>query len=588
MPTYDIVEVKSRNPPRDVAQRLNLDMRGNRLVCQHPDHVDADSFNCVARDYVYHCYSGSCGRQYDVIDMVMYVRKCPWKDALRWLAETSGVAASSGFEPSAGGGRLPGADTGDHSRRFRPPRLLMLEFLHEVAALYEAELWKWDGVKKSEGNPLAVLRERLKDDAVIRRLRGGYSPGPDFLGDTLPISKHALAVEAGLLSGKNGDWTRAVAARTLDDRPGRDLTAGRTILWEYRHVRLPSGDVSYLPVWADRRLVIEPPTWLPKDKRPPKYLGLALPRPLLGFASAYGKGPYIVVVEGRFKALAAERIDYPAVATGGVEFGDDVAGELRLLMRTATLLVVCDRDGGSPDKKHPLPGPGRLGPGHVGFARAFRKMRLTSWERVVFVRTPVDFKGVDDFVDADPEAHDLFAERAQAAVLYTRRPHPAPRHSSRSAADRNGRRYTLRPYTPAQVDLLWRARRSEKPRSATAAAEAAVGWWLAVLFDLPGPDTSAWPAAIALPNGAPIPQAAPRRFADALAPLVAQALGRDKRATLAVEGAPTGALAVAAAAANLPDEAGVWPPDTMMEIAPARVRVRIGDGEWTRIYPDAM
>jgi len=45
---------------------------------------------------------------------------------------------------------------------------------------------------------------------------------------------------------------------------------------------------------------------------------------------------------------------------------------------------------------------------------------------------------------------------------------------------------------------------------------------------------------------------------------------------------------VAAAAANLPDEAGVWPPDTMMEIAPARVRVRIGDGEWTRIYPDAM
>jgi len=589
VPTYDIADVKARNPPGDVARRLGLEMRGNRLVCQHPDHADADSFNLAALDRAYRCHSGSCGRTYDVVDIVRFVRKCTFPEAVRWLADGSGVGPSTAFEPTSDGGRRAGGAIGARDRRFRPPRLEMMELLHEVAALYEAELWTWDGVKKSEGNPLALLRERVKDDTVIRHLRGGYSPGPDFLGDLLPISRHALAVEAGLLSGKKGgggDWKRALATRVLSDRPGRDLTAGRTILWEYRHVRLPGGNVGRLPVWADRRLVVEPPAWVAKDKRPPKYLGLALPRPLLGFDDAYGKGPYIIVVEGLFKALAAQRIGYPAVATGSSMFGDDIAGELRLLMEAATILAVCDRDGGAEDEKHPLPGPGRLGPGHKGFAHSFRKMRL-EWQRVVFVRSPVAHKGFDDFADAEPAARAVFDERMGAAVRYARGRHAAPRHGPRAAADRNGHRYSPpASYTQSQLDLLWRARRAEKSRASVAAGTAAIDWWLAVLFDVPGGDPATWPATIILPNGAPVPQAVARRFVEAIAPLVSEDLARDKRATLVVAGEPSGHLATVAAAAKLPDEAGVWPPDTTMDITPGRVRVRIGQGRWMQIYPD--
>lgn len=597
MARYEIDEIKARNPPRVVAERLGLPLKGNRLVCRHPDHANPESYNCVALDRVYHCHSGSCGRTYDVIDMVTYVLRCGTGEAIRWLAEESGVAPAAGPDPVA----LVAASPARGRRTYRPPRLAMMEFLHEVAGLYERELWTWDGVKTSDGNPLAMLRARVKDDAVIRRLRGGYSPGADFLGDMLPVSRHALAVEAGLLSGKNGAWRRAVAARASDDRPGRDLTAGRTILWEYRHVRLPSGGVGFLPVWGDRRLVVDPPAWLPKDKTPPRYLGLALPRPLLGFAAAYGKGPYILVMEGRFKALAAERIGYPAVATGSSMFGEDIAGELCVLLEAATLLVVCDRDGGIPDERHPLPGPGRLGPGHRGFAHSFRKMGLTAWQRVVFVRTPPRYKGFDDFVDAEPQARALFDERAQCALRYACRPHPAPGHGRSAAADRNGRRYSPPSYTPDQLAQLWQARRATRespvlggvpspsagePAQMRRAVIVAVDWWLAVLFDLPGQERTAWPEAIALVTGTPVAPAAVCRFAQTLTHLVTAALNGAAPVVLAVEETPVGLLAEAAGTAHVPATPGVWPPATTMEVTSTLVRVRIEGGVWAQIYPD--
>lgn len=244
---------------------------------------------------------------------------------------------------------------------------------------------------------------------------------------------HAFAARHGLLAPDGSD------------RLGR-----RLFIPEQRLVTIDGETGMHIVSMAARR-VVDAPAWSAQEAR--KYLYLTgLPRPLGGLQVALealrcgegrldGKGPFVVVTEGFFKSAAAARWGYPAVALGSNEPSDEIIGELRVLFASAILLLVPDRDGRPwwRDEAGRLRGPGE---GPKGMGRTIRKMRLQPGERVVVVRIPPAYKGLDDLDDAlpDGEARAIFEQRVRAAPRAAARRFPdLPRHSREPARVRNQR-----------------------------------------------------------------------------------------------------------------------------------------------------
>lgn len=433
MALYDrayLDELNRRNPPGEVADALGIPRRRGRAQCAFHG---GDGWNLSFKGARAKCFS--CGGAFDSIAIARralggwHQTDVPFHEAIDWLERRTG-----GIVPPHPARLQPVI-----RRAPEPPRKIYtappppaIRLLDTILPRLEEELWRWvDADPNAPGNPLALARRRLKTDGDIALYRLGYSPGGRFLAGALPPAMHALAARHGLLAPDGSD------------RLGR-----RLFIPEQRLVEL-DGEVGPHIVSMAARQVVDAPAWSAEKSR--KYLYLTgMPRPLGGLQFALdalrrgegrpdGKGPFVVVTEGFFKSTAAARWGYPAVALGSNEPSDEIIGELRVLLASAVLLLVPDRDGRAwwRDETGRLRGPGE---GPKGMGRTIRKMRLQPGERVVVVRIPPAYKGLDDLDDALPngKARDVFEQCARAALrAAARHTHDTPRHGAEPARARN-------------------------------------------------------------------------------------------------------------------------------------------------------
>ena len=172
---------------------------------------------------------------------------------------------------------------------------------------------------------LQYLEERGIGLPVVRRCRLGYSDGRS-LRRYLQRRRLSLrrATEMGLL------WPRHGRGETM---------AGRIVVPELRGAQC---------IWMVGRAL--------HDDRQPKYRGLSLPKPILGYERVRGR-PRVFVTEGAFDYLTGVSWGLPICALLGTQVR---AERLAFLERARRVLIVFDNDGPGREAASELAG--RLGP----------------------------------------------------------------------------------------------------------------------------------------------------------------------------------------------------------------------------------
>jgi DNA primase len=297
----DTQAVRSQHPLADVVAGYGIDLRrsGSALVGRCPFHVDRGRPNLtVYTSGRWVCYR--CGERGDVIAFVQQMERIGFRDAVAQL----------------GGVGLEHASRRPRSRPLSPVRMRRaplgpeeLEVLAGAVDLYANRLL-------ADDRALAYLNGRGFERPLLERYRVGYAAGGELVAYLrwrgLPL---APAVRAGLL-----------------DRDGREVLRGRIVVPERRHGS---------PVWLiGRQLDAAAPT----SDLDRKYLGLAGPKPLLGWEEAVAAGTdRVTVVEGPLDWLALRTWGVPAVALSGTYVRQDVVLALR---RFARVYLALDSDEG--------------------------------------------------------------------------------------------------------------------------------------------------------------------------------------------------------------------------------------------------
>ena len=317
----DLGDLKRAHPLADVLTSYGVALRGSgphRMACCpfHDDHtpslgvyLDTDRFFCFR-----------CGASGDVVALVQRFEHVGFPEAVRRLRERAGFgddrdrrvapsgAGAGGGHPAASIARRPqatGVDTrGPRARpaqapgRLRGPDTLdplavlgdvtlsatgrmewrVIGLLTAVAALYRHALGEGTA---DASRARAYLRARSVPTAVAARAGLGYADGATLL----PFLSHAPATLA---------LARAIG---LLNEAGRERLRGRVIVPEMRgelcvwlHGRwLPSAHYDEAGGMRERprHTAYTPDLRKPAVATPPpKYLGLALPKPLLGLGLA--------------------------------------------------------------------------------------------------------------------------------------------------------------------------------------------------------------------------------------------------------------------------------------------------------------
>lgn len=217
------------NAAEDIKNRINIvDLIGEYIKLQKagtnwkgvcPFHKEkTPSFMVSEEKQIWHCFG--CGKGGDVFSFLMEIESIEFKEALKILAEKSGVDLSQyNFSTSA-------------------VKSKSLEILELATRFYEKQLWDGAGKEKI----LAYLRKRGLQDETIREFRLGYAPNGwrslmDFLKQRGYFENEIL--KAGLLvENKSSHYDR------FRDRimfPIRD-TIGKVIGYSARVA--PGGDES--------------------------------------------------------------------------------------------------------------------------------------------------------------------------------------------------------------------------------------------------------------------------------------------------------------------------------------------------------
>jgi len=286
----DLEQIKERHAIADVVAAHGVELRpsGRRFTAACPFHADRRaSFVVYPETRRYYCFG--CGAGGDVIDFTRRIARVGFREALALL---------DGAAPSASGTR-------PRRRRAAPrtsARLTLEDRLILLAAceLYHETLMRTPGM-------LRYLETRGVDPVLARRCRVGFSDGTQL---EPYLRRRRLSVR------------RAEAMGLLFDDGGETL-AGRIVIPDLRD--------GYCG-WLVGRAV--------DGRREPRYRGVALPRPLLGYARARGHDR-LLVTEGPFDWLTLVGWGLPACALLGTQPSADA---LRLLRRADAVVLVLDGD----------------------------------------------------------------------------------------------------------------------------------------------------------------------------------------------------------------------------------------------------
>ena len=279
----DIQQLKTAHRIEDVIAGCGIALmkNGTRLKarCPFPDHEDKTaSFFVFPRTQTFQCF-GRCGRGGDVLDFLQEWHNCSFREATALLSGEVLLPPSNGRNERVGarGTRVPMRHHAltdlekeeDEQEKFAS-HAAVLSLASEV---YHRSLLRHPEV-------LSYAKARGIEPSSVRSMQLGYADG-----HTLPsyLAAHAKLREAAQLSGLISDQ-------------GRETLAGRLIFPERR-----SGATWYLI----GRIV-------PPQRSRYKYLGLSIPKPLLGYGEALaslGAGEKrhrgILVLEGAIDRVIA-------------------------------------------------------------------------------------------------------------------------------------------------------------------------------------------------------------------------------------------------------------------------------------------
>ncbi|RJQ07836.1 MAG: hypothetical protein C4558_08920 [Dehalococcoidia bacterium] len=281
----DVERIKRRHAIAEVVAAHGVPLRpvGSRLVARCPFHEDGRASMVVyPATSSYYCFG--CGAGGDVIDFVRRVERVGFREAVALLGAERPEPIDRPVMP-------------------RPPLRLSLDdrlMLTAACELYHETLLRTPGM-------LRYVETRGVAPWLTRYCRLGYSDGTS-LAPYLKRRRLSLkrAQELGLLF-PSGDETMA----------------GRVVIPDLRGAHCG---------WMVGRIV--------DGLRSPKYRGLALPRPLLGFERARGH-QRVFLTEGPFDWLTLVGWGLPACALLGTQPGADT---LRLLARARSVVLVLDTD----------------------------------------------------------------------------------------------------------------------------------------------------------------------------------------------------------------------------------------------------
>jgi DNA primase len=279
---YDIDTIKRRNPIEAVVAQHGVQLRrsGLHLSGRCPFHDDEHpSFVVYPETASFHCFG--CRASGDVIDFVRRADGLSFREALERLSD---------------GSVLP------RRNQSREERLSLddVMILTAACAVYHETLLQTP-------KALSYLEERGIGPPLVRRCRLGYSDGRS-LRQYLQRRRLSLkrASHMGLL------W-----------RDGGETMAGRVVIPELRGGQC---------IWMVGRTLDE--------ARQPKYRGLSLPKPILGYERARGR-PRVFVTEGAFDYLTGMSWGLSICALLGTQVG---AERLAFLQRVRRVLIVFDND----------------------------------------------------------------------------------------------------------------------------------------------------------------------------------------------------------------------------------------------------
>ena len=290
MSHIDIDQLKRRNPIAEVVRRHGIELRGQgkRLTGRCPFHDDRTPSFCVYPETEsFHCFG--CGAAGDVIDFIRRTEGLGFREAVLRLG---GVGAAAGRAP-APPARVP--ETTEQA-----PVLSLDDRLILTAAceLYHETLLETPGAMR-------YLDERGVQPWLAKHCRLGTSDGrrlvPYLKRRRLSLKR---AGELGLLF-----------------RSGDEAMSGRIVIPELRGAHCG---------WMVGRA--------PDGGGGPKYRGLSLPKPLLGYERGRRR---LFLTEGPFDWLTLTGWGLPACALLGTQPG---RGVLRLLERARSVVLVMDSD----------------------------------------------------------------------------------------------------------------------------------------------------------------------------------------------------------------------------------------------------
>jgi DNA primase len=326
--------VKDRNPIEEVVARHGVSLRrqGKRFVGFCPFHQDRHpSFVVYPETGSFYCFGCAAGG--DVIDFLRRAEQISFQEAVKRLGDGVSPAEHPTSMLSTDDGMILGA----------------------ACAVYHEALFRTPAA-------LRYLAERGIRVDIARRCRLGYADGRS-LRPYLQRRRLSLrrATEMGLL------W-----------RDGRESMAGRLVIPELR---------SGVCAWLIGRSL--------RDDRQPKYRGLALPKPILGYEQVVGR-PRVFVTEGAFDYLTGVSWGLSICAILGTRAS---AGSLSFLKRARRVVIVFDND-------------------EAGREGAMETARLLG-EKATVLRLPDEVKDLNE-LGAAPDGRNVFFRLV--AQLETERP----------------------------------------------------------------------------------------------------------------------------------------------------------------------
>jgi DNA primase len=175
---------------RVVGEYVQLKKAGQNFRGLCPFHSErTPSFNVHPTRQIYHCFG--CGKGGDVFSFVMEMEKCEFPDAIRIVAEKSGIAIPRPKERSP------------EERRENQQRTVLVEMQREAQTFFVKQIQGTQEGKVAR----AYLEDRGIDTATMDRFGIGYAPsGGDFLLRHFKAKyPDKLLAESGLISrGENG------------------------------------------------------------------------------------------------------------------------------------------------------------------------------------------------------------------------------------------------------------------------------------------------------------------------------------------------------------------------------------------------